>query len=333
MKKMSRFFILFLACVFIFVGCDKKDDKLVSEKSNSVQEEKNNATNKDTNNESNDEHMTASEKKDKIGGKDIKISKIEPVGEIKKSESSDAKWQTVKFTVKNNGNRTLSFSITPYATKKIDDDGKLVEIKEPFRLPISQDHECIEHGSEILPQNFTQYGGGLNNPVDADPSRLTTVTYLEPNEERTYYANITFLEDPNEAKTNPLDVEYKDFVLKAKDFYLTKEDAEKNFVVHVSKKGDFSQKLVNWSTKDFNRVVARYKIKNNTDKYIKEVRFIGENLGCNEDDYLKLTTYSFENFKPGEEKEIEGSLDFIMNRKGVDPKLLDFSAYVVDPEK
>lgn len=333
MKKMSRFFILFLACIFIFVGCGKKDDKLVSEKSNSIKEQNNNVTNKDTNNESNDEHMTDSERKDKIGRKDLKISKIEPVGEIKKSESSDIKWQTVKFTVKNNGNRTLSFSITPYPTKKIDDDGKLVEIKEPFRLPISQDHECIEHGSEILPQNFTQYGGGLNNPVDADPSRLTTVTYLEPKEERTYYANITFLEDPYDGKTNPFDVEYKDFVLEAKDFYLTKEDAEKNFFVHVSKKGDFSQKLVNWSTNSTNWVVAKYKIKNNTDKYIKEVHFIGEDLGRNEDDYMKLTIYRFENFKPGEEKEIEGELDFHMKRKGVDPKLLDFSAYVVDPEK
>lgn len=329
MKKMSRFFILFLACVFIFVGCDKKDDELVSDKSKSVQEENNNATNEGTNNESNDEYMNDP---DKIGRKDLKISKIEPVGEIKKSESSDTRWQTVKFTVKNKGKRTLSFNITPYATKKIDNYGELAEIKNPVKLSIGQDHECLEHGSEMLPQFFKTHGYysiGLSSPWKMKIYRITTVTYLEPKEERTYYANITFLADPNEPKSR--NVEYKDFVLEANCFYLTKEDAEKNFYVHVSKKGEFSQKLVNWDSS--NSLVAEYEIKNNTDKYIKEVHFIGEDLLANKNDYIKLNGYRFQNFKPGEEKRIKTKLHVNSERKGVAPELKDISAYVVDPEK
>lgn len=346
MKKISKLLILFFVSIFLCLGCVKKTDDSINketakeanyeshEEITSPGDEAKHSDEEDSGDEDFvlDEDTTTEEENFENVASEIEISELEPIGEAHPVTDAETIWQRVKFTVKNKGQNTLSFNIFPYATKKIDEYGDIIDLDQPVLLEISQEKGCFDYGSEVLPRRiydkFDIFFQGPN--VQYPRYEDTFVTYLEPNEERTYCVNLSFLK---ENSTDPS--VYTDFYIDAGNFIYTEEDAENALYPHVSKEGDFSQELIDWEDANMFQLEGKYKIKNNTDRYIKKVFFVGEAIASTSlyDEFFDWSTYAFEALKPGDEKEMDILIDATAAKERKAPQLEDISIYIVDPEK
>lgn len=337
MKKTVLLIIIFSLCVCL-VACSKGrnifDIQKISKEIENMEEDNNEDISvEETNSDRTDAEETISntvdmENPDEIGKSELEISEVEPVSEVHVPKMFN-KWQTVKFSVKNTGKHTLTFTIYANANKVVDEYGELVDLEEPRRLPITQNKLCFEHETSVLPQWIIDYGIRFKDSSEASNVEKSAITYLKPNEERTYCVNLTFTSDPGR---NYDKLAYGDFHIETRDFILNEKEAEEKYFPHISEGGDFSQELLGFEKK-LTSVQAEYKIRNNTDYYIKKVCFIGENLNNRFSDQMDWTSYEFNSFKPGEEKKIESSLSVSMDYKGNAPELKDISIYIVDPKK